>query len=159
MHVTQISLRTTLLFLDGHHPVPPTVPAWRVLDHCVDAPAVPHLGDTKLEKNINYLRILGEKIYYSYWIHHLERQVETGVKSMTDWYVKDGEKEPRKHVHYVSQQMLLLGVFQQQGFHCTTTGTEACHLWQSCDKLIGRKRYAPSVKLFWGEKKNVLNVS
>ena len=98
MHVTQISSRTTLLFLDGHHSVPPTVPARRVLDHCVDAPAVPHLGDTKLEKNINYLRILGEKIDYSYWIHHLERQVETGVKSMTDWYVKDEEKEPTKHV-------------------------------------------------------------
>ena len=41
---------------------------------------------------------IGGKIDYSYWIRHLERQVETGVKSMTDWYVKDGEKEPTKHV-------------------------------------------------------------
>ena len=42
-----ISLRTTLIFLDGHHSVPPTVPARLVLYHRVDAPAVPHLGDTK----------------------------------------------------------------------------------------------------------------
>ena len=64
-------LRTTLLFLDGHHSVPPTIPARRVLDHCVDAPAVPHLG-VQIGKVGEFVRIgKMENSIIRDMIHHL----------------------------------------------------------------------------------------